>query len=112
MEHETVTGYFPGVVFGPTRHVQLTVPLLSAVFWSSPLAWLAPDAYSTAMVQVALGAVCASTVASVPGVTGEVIETILTESFAAAFTLSSASPPEMSNPMIATRTDERASLPI
>ncbi len=74
-EHVTMIGQRPGVVRLPTRQVQVTMPRLSAVFGTRPLALLGPDLYCTVIRHRAPGVVCTVIVASLPGLTGDVTET-------------------------------------
>src|SRR2546428_11581796 len=67
-----MTGHLPGVVFEPTRQVQLTCPRLFASWGTRPRARDRPDLYSTTIVQAAPGTVLAVSVASVNGATGVV----------------------------------------
>lgn len=72
-EQFAVIGQSPGVVFPPTSHDQLMVPLASAVFGSSPRAVDAPDLSVTVIAQETPAAVCKVAVATLPRWMGDVM---------------------------------------
>jgi len=72
----TTTVQVPGVVFDPTRQVHETLPALSAVLGTKPVAVLSPDLKMTVMEHFAPGVVLAVHRAVLPALTGDVTESL------------------------------------